>query len=238
MEEMKKGFRKGHFDRLSECLEAAERSKQCIADTRPRDICSEISGQHRQARLALHAAHEGEGGGGGDGGRAVCTTDERLWREKVDEKCVQVLFPPPKEASKDDIIAFFVQHEPEQHAADRQSPTSVPDGVSPPPLLLVLGVVVPGRPARVQLHVQGALSPGHLVVLGLLSSTQRVPLQRRRRERARLITWVVYGLFPLPLLLLEAEPVVVARVPVRVHLHVLLALYPRLLVVLGLLLAR
>ena len=40
----------------------------------------------------------------------------------------------------------------------------------------------------------------------------------------------------LPLLLLEAESVVVARVPVRVHLHVLLALLARLLVVLGLLL--
>ncbi len=42
---------------------------------------------------------------------------------------------------------------------------------------------------------------------------------------------------PLPLLLLEAEPVVVPGVPVRVHLHVLLPLHAGLLVVAGLLLA-
>jgi hypothetical protein len=49
-------------------------------------------------------------------------------------------------------------------------------------------------------------------------------------------TWIV-GLVALPLLLLEAVAVVVAGVPVRVHLEVALALLPGLLVVLGLLLA-
>ncbi len=42
---------------------------------------------------------------------------------------------------------------------------------------------------------------------------------------------------PPLLLLLEPESVVVSGVPVRVHLHVLLPLHPRLLVILGLLLA-
>ena len=42
---------------------------------------------------------------------------------------------------------------------------------------LSLGVVVPGGPAGVHLHVQLPLLPRRLVVLGLLLPRQRVPLQ-------------------------------------------------------------
>jgi hypothetical protein len=63
--------------------------------------------------------------------------------------------------------------------------------------------------------------------------------KRREAEHFRALarlTWVV-ALLPLPLLLLEAESVVVPRVPVRVHLHVLLPRGAGLLVILGLLLS-
>ena len=64
--------------------------------------------------------------------------------------------------------------------------------------------------------------------------------EKRRRSEwpwPRVLTGVVALLAP-PLLLLEAEAVVVAGVPVRVHLHVELPRRARLLVILGLLLAR
>lgn len=45
-------------------------------------------------------------------------------------------------------------------------------------------IVIPRRPARVQLHVKLSLLPGQLVVLGLLFPGQGMPLQRTRgRER-------------------------------------------------------
>lgn len=47
----------------------------------------------------------------------------------------------------------------------------------PSPLpLLALRVIVTGRPARVQLHVDLPLFAGQLIVLGLLVAAQRVPL--------------------------------------------------------------
>ena len=49
-------------------------------------------------------------------------------------------------------------------------------------------------------------------------------------------TWIV-AFVAFPFLLLLSVPVVVARVPMRVHLHVSLALLPRLFVILGLLLS-
>ena len=55
--------------------------------------------------------------------------------------------------------------------------TSIPNDVLLPLLLLVLGVVVPGRPARVQPHVRLSLLARQLVVLGLVLSGQRVPLK-------------------------------------------------------------
>ena len=87
--------------------------------------------------------------------------------------------------------------------------TSVSYFISFPSLLFVLGVVVPGRPARVLLHVQLPLHPGHLVVLGLVIAGQRVPLdgeesKNKRVSRIREMawgTWVV-SLVSLSLLLL------------------------------------
>lgn len=38
-------------------------------------------------------------------------------------------------------------------------------------------IVVPGRPGRVELHVELSLFPGQLVVLGLFLAGQRMPLQ-------------------------------------------------------------
>ena len=46
-----------------------------------------------------------------------------------------------------------------------------------PGLLLVLSIIVPGRPPRVHLHVDLALLSGLLVVLGLLVTIQTVPLK-------------------------------------------------------------
>ena len=48
-------------------------------------------------------------------------------------------------------------------------------GLSPP--LLVDGIVVPGTPARVHLHVSRSLLSGQLIVLCLLTAIQLVPLQ-------------------------------------------------------------
>lgn len=45
------------------------------------------------------------------------------------------------------------------------------------------------------------------------------------------------GLFPFALLFLDPEPVIVPSIPMRVHLHVLLALDASLLVIFGLFLA-
>ena len=108
----------------------------------------------------------------------------------------------------------------------------------------MLGVVVPGRPAGVEAHVRLPLPARHVVVLVLLLPAERVPLKSKKRGSGQLggsgggsLTGVV-ALLALPLLLLEAEAVVVAGVPVRVHLHVALPLGARLLVILGLLLAR
>ena len=44
------------------------------------------------------------------------------------------------------------------------------------PFLLVLCVVVPGRPAGILLHVQPPLQSGHLIVLRLIVFAQSVPL--------------------------------------------------------------
>lgn len=50
-------------------------------------------------------------------------------------------------------------------------------GLLPSPLpLLTLGVIVPSRPARMELHVHLALLAGQLVVLGLLFPAKGVPL--------------------------------------------------------------
>ena len=48
------------------------------------------------------------------------------------------------------------------------------------PFLLVLCVVVPGRPAGVLLHVHLPLHPRHLVVLGLVLPREGVPLEREK----------------------------------------------------------
>ena len=57
--------------------------------------------------------------------------------------------------------------------------TSFSHGVLPALLLLVLGIVVPGRPAGVQVEVPLPLALRHLVVLALLLPREGVPLQER-----------------------------------------------------------
>ena len=55
-------------------------------------------------------------------------------------------------------------------------------------LLLTLRVVVSRRPARVELHVQLALLPSQLVVLGLLLPAQAMPLERKQGREGHL--WI------------------------------------------------
>ena len=73
--------------------------------------------------------------------------------------------------------------------------TSISNFISFPPLFLVLGIVVPGRPARVHGHVRLPLRPGHVIVLGLSLPCKGMPLydvMKRKMEWISIRLWLSY----------------------------------------------